>query len=111
MARIIDRRISLDRGGEIPYIEVSENTYKLVRDYFDFISKGKIRLKGKNAPVNAYQLLSAGEVETRIAEAVVRVFTRLQGRKGLNTRIKNSPSNPRSRTKRYKTRSIVGLVL
>jgi predicted ATPase len=59
---------------------VSENTYKLVRDFFDFEQSGKLDIKGKEEPVEAYKLVKAGEVETRIGAAAVRGLTKFVGR-------------------------------
>jgi len=62
-------------------ILVSEDTYKLAKDFFKFKPLGKVEVKGKEEPVDAYQLLEAGEVETRIEAAVARGLTRFVGRK------------------------------
>ena len=60
---------------------ISENTYRLVRDFFELESKGKLQVKGKEAPVEAYQLVRAGEVETRIGASAAKGLTRFVGRK------------------------------
>jgi class 3 adenylate cyclase len=45
---------------------VSGNTHRLVRDFFEFESLGKIEVKGKKEPQEAFELIKAGEVATRI---------------------------------------------
>ena len=59
---------------------VSGNTHKLARDYFEFASLGKLEVKGKEKPQDAYELLRAGEVETRIEASAARGLTRFVGR-------------------------------
>ena len=41
---------------------VSGNTHRLVRDFFEFESLGKIKVKGKKEPQEAFELIKAGEV-------------------------------------------------
>jgi len=60
---------------------VSENTHRLVRDFFEFESLGKIEVKGKKEPQEAFGLIKAGEVETRIGASVSKGLTRFVGRK------------------------------
>ncbi len=60
---------------------ISENTYRLARDYFYFESRGKINVKGKQAPVEVYHLLKAGEVETRIRVSEAKRLTKFVGRR------------------------------
>jgi predicted ATPase/energy-coupling factor transporter ATP-binding protein EcfA2 len=62
-------------------ILVARETFKLARDFFEFESLGKVELKGKQKPLEAYKLLKAGEVETRIGAAVAKGLTRFVGRK------------------------------
>ncbi|MDR9459851.1 MAG: adenylate/guanylate cyclase domain-containing protein, partial [Dehalococcoidia bacterium] len=59
---------------------VSANTYKIARDFFKFEPMGKIQVKGKEEPVEAYQIIEAGEVETRIEASVARGLTKFAGR-------------------------------
>jgi len=59
---------------------VSENTYKMARDFFQFTSLGKVQVKGKEEPVEAYELLEPTEVATRIEAAIVRGLTKFVGR-------------------------------
>jgi len=60
---------------------VSSDTYKMARDFFRFAPLGKMRVKGKEEPVEAYVLVEAGEVETRIEAAVAKGLTKFVGRK------------------------------
>jgi len=59
---------------------VSEHTYRMARDFFEFQSLGKVKVKGKEEPVEAYQLLKASQVATRIEAAAVRGLTEFVGR-------------------------------
>jgi class 3 adenylate cyclase/tetratricopeptide (TPR) repeat protein len=60
---------------------VSGHTYKLARDYFKFESLGKIQVKGKEEPQDAYELLAPSEVKTRIEAAAVAGLTKFVGRR------------------------------
>lgn len=62
-------------------IMVSRNTYKVVRDFFEFEPLGRIQVKGKEETLEAYELIKASEVETRIEAAVAKGLTRFVGRK------------------------------
>jgi len=59
---------------------LSEHTYRMARDFFKFQSLGRVPVKGKEEPVEAYKLLQATEVATRIEAAVIRGLTRFVGR-------------------------------
>ena len=59
---------------------VSGNTYKLARAYFEFASLGKLEVKGKEKPQEAYELIRVGEVETRIEASAARGLTQFVGR-------------------------------
>ena len=43
---------------------VSGHTYKLVRDYFQFKSLGKVEVKGKKKPQEAFEIIKASKVQT-----------------------------------------------
>jgi len=58
----------------------SANTHRLARDFFKFRSLGKLHVKGKEDPQDAYELLRAAEIETRIEAAAVKGLTRFVGR-------------------------------
>jgi class 3 adenylate cyclase len=62
-------------------IYVSGNTQRLARDFFEFKSLGKVEIKGKKDPQEAFELLKIGEVETRIGASVAKGLTRFVGRK------------------------------
>jgi len=62
-------------------ILISKNTNKLVRDYFELKSFGKIDVKGKEEPQEAYELIKPGEIETRIDASTAKGLTRFVGRK------------------------------
>jgi len=59
---------------------VSEHTYRMARDFFKFQSLGRAPVKGKEEPVEAYELLEATQVATRLEAAVIRGLTRFVGR-------------------------------
>jgi len=62
-------------------ILVSGNTHRLVRDFFKFESLGKVDVKGKKGPQEAFELIKASEVATRIGASVAKGLTRFVGRK------------------------------
>jgi class 3 adenylate cyclase/tetratricopeptide (TPR) repeat protein len=59
---------------------VSESTYRIARDFFEFQPLGKLKVKGKEEPVEAYELIRVGEAATRFEAAVARGLTRFVGR-------------------------------
>lgn len=61
-------------------IMVSSHTYRLVEDYFEFEFTGNLRVKGKEKPQAAYNLLKPSEVETRIEASRARGLTKFIGR-------------------------------
>jgi predicted ATPase/class 3 adenylate cyclase len=72
------RMESLAKPGNIV---VSRDTHRLVRDFFALESLGKVEIKGKEEPQEAYDLIKATEVSTRIEAAVLKGLTRFVGRK------------------------------
>jgi class 3 adenylate cyclase len=64
---------------------VSSHTHKLARDFFEFKSLGKVEVKGKEVLQEAFELMKAGEVDTRIGAAVAKGLTRFVGRKNSMT--------------------------
>ena len=72
------RMESMARPGTIL---VSGNTHRLVRDFFQFVPLGKIQVKGKKEPQEAFELIKAGEVETRIGASIAKGLTRFVSRK------------------------------
>ncbi len=75
---LASRMESLAKPGAIL---VSKKTYKITRDFFDFQPMGKVQVKGKGEPQITYQLIKAGEIETRIKASVVKGLTKFVGRK------------------------------
>jgi class 3 adenylate cyclase/tetratricopeptide (TPR) repeat protein len=61
-------------------VQVSGNTYRLAREYFKFASLGKVAVKGKEKPQEAYELVKTSEVETRIQASAAKGLTRFVGR-------------------------------
>jgi class 3 adenylate cyclase/tetratricopeptide (TPR) repeat protein len=61
-------------------ILVSQNTYLLVKDFFQFETIGEIGIKGKEKPVMAYRLFQAVKTERRFEAAVLKGLTRFIGR-------------------------------
>jgi class 3 adenylate cyclase len=59
---------------------VSSHTHKLAKDFFAFTSLGKLPVKGKEEPQDAYVLLSPTEVTTRIGASAVAGLTPFVGR-------------------------------
>jgi class 3 adenylate cyclase/tetratricopeptide (TPR) repeat protein len=62
-------------------ILVSGNTHRLVSDFFEFKSMGKLEVKGKKEPQEAFELIKAGAVATRIGASIAKGLTRFVGRK------------------------------
>jgi class 3 adenylate cyclase len=75
---LASRMESMARPGKIC---VSSNTQRLARDFFEFKSLGKLEIKGKEDPQEAFELMKTGEVETRIGASVAKGLTRFVGRK------------------------------
>jgi class 3 adenylate cyclase/tetratricopeptide (TPR) repeat protein len=61
-------------------ILVSSDTHKLTKDFFHFKALGSMTIKGKTEPIKAFELVGAGEIETRFGAAVARGLTRFVGR-------------------------------
>jgi len=61
-------------------IQVADDTYRLTEGYFDFKPLGEIEVKGRKAPVKAYQLLGLGRVRTRLGISEMRGLTPFAGR-------------------------------
>ena len=71
----------MENAAKPDYILLSNYTHRLVQDFFECESLGKIALKGKEEPVAAYALLRPSAVDTRIEAAVAKGLTRFVGRK------------------------------
>jgi class 3 adenylate cyclase/tetratricopeptide (TPR) repeat protein len=62
-------------------IVVSGQIYKLCKDYFEFNALGKLQVKGKEEPQDAFELLQTGIIKTRIGASVVKGLTPFAGRR------------------------------
>lgn len=71
-------------------------TCKLAKDFFKFEPLGKVQVKGKEKPVEAFTLLVATEVETRIEASAAKGLTKLVGRGREMTTLKTSFDKARS---------------
>jgi class 3 adenylate cyclase len=71
-------------------ILVSRDTFRFVRDFFEFESVGKVEVKGKEKPLEAYTLIMAGEVETRIGASVAKGLTRFVGQKNSMAQLRDA---------------------
>ncbi len=60
---------------------VTKTTHRLVQDFFEFKSLGKIPVKGKKEPQETFELIKTSVVETRIEASVARGLSRFVGRK------------------------------
>jgi class 3 adenylate cyclase/tetratricopeptide (TPR) repeat protein len=70
----------MESAAEPGTILVSGHTHKLVKDFFTFSSLGPIQVKGKEDPQEAYQLMGASTVRTRLEASVSSGLTRFVGR-------------------------------
>ena len=61
-------------------ILVSRHTYTQAKAYFEFEAMGRLAVKGKEEAQEAYDLVRASTVETRIGASVARGLTRFVGR-------------------------------
>jgi class 3 adenylate cyclase/tetratricopeptide (TPR) repeat protein len=59
---------------------IGTDTQRMVRDFFEFETLGKKPVKGKEEPVEAYRLLRASQVATRIEASMAKGLTRFVGR-------------------------------
>jgi class 3 adenylate cyclase/tetratricopeptide (TPR) repeat protein len=62
-------------------ILLSQKTKRIVEDFFELEFFGEIKVKGKEKPQKAYQLIRTGNIETRIGASQLKGFTRFVGRK------------------------------
>lgn len=68
----------------------TDYTHKLAGDFFCFETLGKVKVKGKKEPVEAYELIKASAVETRIEAATAKGLTKFVGRQGEMEALKNA---------------------
>jgi class 3 adenylate cyclase/tetratricopeptide (TPR) repeat protein len=60
---------------------VSKNIHRLVKDYFELKPLGKLEVKGKEEPQDAFELVKPSKVATRIGASVAKGLTRFVGRR------------------------------
>ena len=61
-------------------ILVSSHSHKLTKDFFEFIYLDEIEVKGKEEPQKIFELIKAGEVNTRIGASIAKGLGRFVGR-------------------------------
>src|SRR5581483_2657123 len=61
-------------------VYVTQNTYSVVRDYFEFDDLGPREVKGKSEPVHIYRVLNERAVRSRIDASVARGLSPFCGR-------------------------------
>lgn len=71
-------------------ILASRDTYRMAKEFFDFKALGRFAVKGKEEPVEVYELCGTGPVETRLGAAMARGLTRFVGREKELGSLKNS---------------------
>jgi class 3 adenylate cyclase/tetratricopeptide (TPR) repeat protein len=62
-------------------ILVSKHTHRLVKDFFEFESRGKLHVKGKGEPQEAFELMKTSKVGSRMGARVAIGLTKFVGRK------------------------------
>ncbi len=62
-------------------ILLSENTRRIVKEYFELESIGKLDLKGKADSQEGYLLIKRGHVETRLGASIAKGLTKFVGRR------------------------------
>ena len=70
----------MENSAEPGTVLVSKNTYKIAGDFFKFKSCGKLSVKGKESPQEAFRLIGKSDVETRIAASAAKGLSRFVGR-------------------------------
>ena len=75
---------------------LSRHTYRLVKDYFEFINLGNIDVKGKTEHQEIFELLGTGDVDTRIAASVAKGLTQFVGRKNAIRSLVNAYNKART---------------
>ncbi len=90
---LASRMESMARPGTVL---ASGHTHRLARAYFEFESLGKVSVKGKEEPQEAYELIRASKVETRIEASMAKGLTHFAGRQRELEVIKESFAKARS---------------
>ena len=70
----------MEREARPGSIFVSKNLHLIAKDYFDFLPLGKMEIKGKKKPQEAYELIRVGEEKTRLKALAARGLTKFVGR-------------------------------
>jgi class 3 adenylate cyclase/tetratricopeptide (TPR) repeat protein len=70
----------MEREARPGSIFVSKNSHLIAKDYFDFLPLGKMEIKGKKKPQEAYELIRVGEEKTRLKALAARGLTKFVGR-------------------------------
>ncbi|MBT7713163.1 MAG: AAA family ATPase, partial [Deltaproteobacteria bacterium] len=70
----------MESSADAGNVRVTAHTYRLARHFFNFKPLGKIHVKGKEEPQEAYQLVETGAAETRLDASVAKGLTKLVGR-------------------------------
>ena len=71
----------MEREARPSSIFVSKNTHTITRDFFDFVPLGKLNIKGKEKPQEAFELISAAQEKTRFKALASRGLTKFTGRR------------------------------
>ena len=70
----------LEQAAEPGGVLISENTYRVVSDFFAVEAVGPVTVKGKTEPVSVWRVLSEGPMRTRFEIAAQRGLSPLVGR-------------------------------
>ncbi len=76
----VDLAAGMKDAAEPGDICVSEAVYHLAEGYFDFEDLGEIEVRGEEAPLRAYRVLSSRHAATRVEASLARGLTRFVGR-------------------------------
>jgi len=72
---------------------LTENTQRIVKNYFKLKSLGKLPIKGKAEPQEVYRIEDVSEVVTRLDASVARGLTQFIGRRDEMDTLLNSFKN------------------
>jgi len=77
-------------------VVLSKGTRRLIKDYFELKSLGKIEMKGTSSPQEVYELLRPSDVGSRFAASVAKGLTRFVGRRNSMAGLMESYAKVRS---------------
>jgi len=60
---------------------ITKDTYRFVKEYFEFRALGEIKVKGKEKPIETYQVLGLGPAKSRLEAAKARGLAKFIGRR------------------------------